>query len=185
MDRRQSLGLMGTMVAALAWAKPSQATTARAVSLRELVQRSTCVARSTPLESFCRSEEVGGAAHIVTYTRIAVEDVIDGTASESELLVRTLGGRIGDLGEIVHGEAELTLRVPNLLFLRRSSEGIEQVTAMAQGRYSLSESSGSMRLFASRNIPHLVGGTPADSAIAQLSGARFSDARALILGARR
>ena len=83
MDRRQSLGLMGTMVATLAWSGVSRATTARAVSLQDLVRRSTCIARTTPLESFARSEDVGGTRHIVTYTRVALEDLIDGTASAS------------------------------------------------------------------------------------------------------
>lgn len=176
---------MGTMVATLAWSGVGRATTARAVSLQDLVRRSTCIARTTPLESFARSEEVGGTRHIVTYTRVALDDLIDGTASASELWVRTLGGRLADVGEIVHGEAELTMRQPNVVFLQRDADGIEQVTAMAQGHYSLSDAGSAPRLLPSRNMPHLLGGMPADSAVAQLSGARFSEARSLILGARR
>src|SRR6188768_1521564 len=115
MNRRQSLGLMGTVAATLAFASTAQATTARAVSLTELVRRSTRIARATALESFTRSEQIGGARHIVTYSRLRLDDTIHGPNGEAETLVRTLGGRVGELGEIVHGEAELTLNETSLV----------------------------------------------------------------------
>src|SRR6187549_2429718 len=135
MDRRQSLGLMGTFTATLAFGRGAQATTARAVSLSELVRRSTRIARATALDSFARSEEIGGARHIVTYSRLRIDDSIHGPSGEPETLVRTLGGRVGDLGEIVHGEAELTLNETSLVFLMLDTNGVELVTAMAQGHY--------------------------------------------------
>jgi hypothetical protein len=183
MNRRQSLGLMGTVAATLAFANAANATTARAVSLAELVRRSARIARVTSLESFSRSEEVGGMRHIVTYSRLRIDDSIHGPSGESETLVRTLGGRVGDLGEIVHGEAELALNEPALVFLMPDENGVETVTAMAQGHYPLSiDRAGVERLILSRNLPHLVGsGT---SAVTQLTGKPFLEARALILGAR-
>jgi len=98
--------------------------------------------------------------------------------------VRTLGGRLGDLGEIVHGEAELALNEPSLVFLTTNADGVELVTAMAQGQYPLAlDRSGVPRLQLSRNMPHLLGN--GISAAAQLTGRSFTEARALILGARR
>src|SRR4051812_22221398 len=117
MDRRQSLGLMGTFAATLAFASAASASTARAVSLAELVGRSTRIARATALESFARSEDIGGARHIVTYSRLRIDDPILGPSGDTEPLVRTLGGRVADLGEIVHGEAELVLHETSLVFL--------------------------------------------------------------------
>jgi len=175
---------MGTFTATLAFAGAAQATTARAVSLQDLVQRSTRIARATALDSFARSEEVGGARHIVTYSRLRIDDSIQGPSGESETLVRTLGGRVGDLGEIVHGEAELSLHQTSLVFLMLDPNGVEVVTAMAQGQYPVNiDRAGTPRLQLSRNMPNLVGG--AASAAAQLAGKPFTEARAMILGARR
>ena len=171
------------MAASLVWAKAAAATTARAVSLQDLVQRSSRIVRSTPLESFARSEAIAGTRHIVTYSRLRVEESIQGDATESEILVRTLGGTLGAVGEIVHGEAELALNQPCLVFLRKDSEGVELVTAMAQGHYPLTlDSRGAPRLRASRNLPHLLHGAAAVSAVEQLDGLGVSEARSLILG---
>jgi hypothetical protein len=184
MNRRQCMGLMGTFAATLASAGAAHATTARAVSLPTLVRRSTRIARATALDSFTRSEDIGGARHIVTYSRLRIDDSIHGPSGDSETLVRTLGGRVGDLGEIVHGEAELTLNEACLVFLMPDANGIECVTAMAQGHYPVAnDGAGILRLRLGRNMPRLVGGST--SAVAQLTGKPFIEARALILGARR
>jgi hypothetical protein len=175
---------MGTVAATLAFANSAQATTARAVSLPDLVRRSTRIARATTLESFARSEEIGGARHIVTYSRLRIDDSIQGPSGESETLVRTLGGRVGDLGEIVHGEAELALHETSLVFLMLDPNGVELVTAMAQGHYPVAiDRAGVPRLQPSRNMPRLIGTNL--SAVAQLTGKPFTEARALILGAGR
>jgi len=175
---------MGTFAASLAFASGAQATTARALSLQDLVRRSTRVARATALDSFARSEDIGGARHIVTYSRMRIDDSIHGASGDAETLVRTLGGRVGDLGEIVHGEAELALNETSLVFLTVDTDGVELVTAMAQGHYPVAiDDAGVPRLRLSRNLPHLVGG--ATSAAAQLTGKSFTEARAMILGVRR
>lgn len=175
---------MGTFAATLAFANGARATTARAVSLPDLVRRSTRIARTTALDSFARSEDIAGARHIVTYSRLRVDDQIHGLSGDSEILVRTLGGRLGGVGEIVHGEADLSLNESSIVFLMTDADGVEQVTAMAQGHYPVAiDASGVSRLQLSRNMPHLLG--LANSAVAQLAGKSFIDARTLIIGARR
>ena len=175
---------MGVFAGTLATASVARATTARAVGLADLVRRSTRIARATPLTSFARTEDIGGARHIVTYSRLRIDDSIHGPSGDSETLVRTLGGRVGDLGEIVHGEAELTLNETCLVFLMPDQNGVELVTAMAQGHYPVAiDSAGTPRLRLGRNMPRLIGG--AGAAITQLTGKPFTEARALILGARR
>lgn len=176
---------MGTFAATLAFANAAHATTARAVSLPDLVRRSTRIARATALDSFARSEEIGGTRHIVTYSRMRIDDAIFGSSADSETLVRTLGGRVGDVGEIVHGEAELTLNQTGIVFLVADDDGVEQVTAMAQGHYPVAiDAAGVPRLQLNRNMPRLLGAA-STAAVSQLSGKSFSDARSLILGARR
>jgi hypothetical protein len=183
MDRRQSLGLLGALLTSVAWSKTGQATTARAVSLTSLVARSTRIVRGMPLEGSATFETIGNTRHIVTYTRVRVDDLIHGGPSESELWVRTLGGRKDKLGEIVHGEADLVLNEACVVFIAANADGIDEVTAMAQGHYPLlNDASGTPRLSTSRNMPHLLGGS--DAAVGKLAGLRFDEARALILGAR-
>ncbi len=81
MDRRQSLGLMGTFAATLASASAAHATTARAVTLVDLVARSTRIARATALDSFARAEDIGGTRHIVTYSRMRIDEQIHARAA--------------------------------------------------------------------------------------------------------
>ena len=167
--------------------RSGRATTARAVTLHDLVQRSTRIAHTTALESWARSEQIGDTRHIVTYSRLRVDESIHGPY-DTEVLVRTLGGRIGEVGEIVHGEAELALNESSLVFLRTNADGIEQVTAMAQGHYPLAvDLAGVARLRASRNIPHLIptGSASPTSAVSRLDGIRLTESRDLIQGARR
>ena len=176
--------MMGTFAATLACASAARATTARAVSLPDLVRRSVRIARATPLDSFARTEDIGGARHIVTYSRLRIDDSIHGASGDSETLVRTLGGRVADLGEIVHGEAELALNETCLVFLTLDPNGVELVTGMAQGHYPVAiDRAGTPRLRLSRNLPHLIG-APTSAAVL-LTNKPFSEARALILGARR
>ena len=183
MDRRQTLGMMGTLLATLTLPRLGHASTARAVSFKSLVARSTRVLHATPLEGNSRFEDIGDTRHIVTYSRLRVDEPIYGSSGESEILVRTLGGRVGKLGEIVHGEAQLALNEHCVVFLQANADGIEQVTEMAQGHYPLlSDASGALRLQASHNMPHLL--PNADAAVVRLSGMKFTEARELILGAR-
>jgi hypothetical protein len=183
MDRRQTLGLLGTLLATLTLPRMGQASTARAVSLGDLVARSTRILHATPLQGDSRFEDIGDTRHIVTYTRLRVDESIYGSTGESEILVRTLGGQVGKLGEIVHGEAQLAINEGCVAFLQTNADGIEQVTEMAQGHYPLlSDAGGSLRLRPSRNLPHLI--DRANAAAVQLSGLELMQARALILGAR-
>jgi hypothetical protein len=155
------------------------------VSLRDLVLRSTRIVRGTPLDAFTRAETIGDTRHIVTYSRLGIDEWIHGASSESEILVRTLGGRLNDVAELVPGEALLIHGEPCVAFLQTNPDGIELVTAMAQGHYPLAlDATGAPRLRASGNMPHLVGSPGSASAVVQLAGTRFSEARALILGAK-
>lgn len=148
-----------------------------------LVARSTAIVRGLPLEASATFETIGNTQHIVTYTRLRVDDLIRGGPSASELWVRTLGGRKDKLGEIVHGEADLVLNEACLVFIAANADGVDEVTAMAQGHYPIvNDASGTPRLSLSHNMPHLLGGP--DAAVAKLAGTELGEARALILGAR-
>ncbi len=80
---------------------------------------------------------------IVSYTTVDIDTKIGGldTKAPSTVVVRTLGGVVGDIGQKVHGEAVLPLQSKVILFLRElpakvapsALPGARSVTGMAQG----------------------------------------------------
>jgi hypothetical protein len=85
----------------------------------------------TPLEQ--RGTWEGG--RIYTYTRVRAETAIAG-ALPTELWIRTMGGIVGDIGQIVEGEAALAIGQQSLVFVHaRAGESSFEVTARAQGQF--------------------------------------------------
>jgi len=158
LSRRQILQGLGGGCAAAVLPNLAWGTTARAVSLPELVGLSQFALAGTPTDAYSRWETVGASRRIVTYVRLEVTQPIDGRPpGDSSLMIRTLGGQVGDIGQLVHGEARLTLDTPAVVFLSSDSDGVLGVTAMAQGHYPLSrDSDGATRLSASPDMPALV-----------------------------
>ncbi len=159
----------------------ASASLARAVSLAQLVSRSEQIVVGTPLEAHARWETLGGQRRIVTYTRVRVDAAIDG-GGQSEVLVRTLGGHVGDIGQVVSGEAMLSIGQRALMFLGRTPDGVLGVTAMAQGHFPLQrDGHGTLRLAPSPRLASLVGAQ--HSAVQQLVGRSVPEAEQLIAGA--
>jgi hypothetical protein len=102
-----------------------------ALSLDEVAKTSTIVARVVPHAQSSAWEN----GRIVTTTRLGVERVLGGTNVPAEIEVRTLGGRVGDIGQIVDGEAQFTQGTPSIVFLvPRASDGALFVSGRAQGQ---------------------------------------------------
>ena len=171
---------VGATVAAGIWPLNASATIARGIPLDVLARRSEHILVGTALEATCRFEYIGGKRRIVTDTRFAVEaPLAKAEPGESEVLVRTLGGVIGDLGELVHGEAELSLGERSVLFLRLRPDAIHQPTGMAQGHYPLyADAERVERLRPSPRLPELI--HPERSAVRRLRGLDIEGARRLI-----
>jgi hypothetical protein len=126
--------------------------------LPQLVGLSQYALVGTPKEASSRWETVGSSRRIVTYSWLEVSHPIDGRPPpETSLLLRTLGGTVGDIGQLVHGEARLELGAPAVVFLTPDGDGVLGVTAMAQGHYPLAfESDKIARLRPSPDMPALV-----------------------------
>jgi hypothetical protein len=179
MDRRGLLrvaaaGALGTLIG-----KPAEASVSRALPLEELTGRSRHVVLGEPLEAYSVWERIGRRRHIVTYTRVRAHELLAGADPTSdEVLVRTLGGRVGELGELVHGEAMLQLGERSVLFMMPSREALA-VTAMAQGHYPLlKDARGAERLLRSREARELIG--EAGAAVRRLPGLQVTEARSLL-----
>ena len=137
-----------------------------------------------PDSGFSRWEMVAGSKRIVTYTRVRVEETLAGTPSGAELLVRTMGGQVGKIGQVVHGEAVLRPGERSVLFVRPGEDGRLAISGMAQGHYPLrADEKGALRLAASPALARLV--QPAGSAVARLSGQTLSVCQRLISEAAR
>jgi len=176
--RRQVLGsLLGAGTAALL-VRPAAATTAVALTLQELVDQSHRILLGTPESTSSRWEPIGGSRRIVSYTRVVVDEDLDGTG-DAVCLVRTLGGVVGEQGQIVHGEAQLRDGDHTLVFLRRSTTGALVVTGRAQGHYPLrTDARGVVRLRPSPVLPQLVGAD--DGAVKRLVDRTLDEARGLV-----
>jgi hypothetical protein len=169
---------LGTIAAGLP--RSTWASTARALSLPELVGTCRFALVGTTTEVSSRWETVGDSRRIVSYHEVQVAYPIDGRPpAETNLVVRTLGGRVGSIGQLVHGEAKLELDVPSVLFLSPSRDGILGVTAMAQGHYPLrADADRVLRLQPSPNIPELV--NRPGSAVERLVRRSVPEAEALV-----
>lgn len=179
--RRAFLTAAASLPIALASASAG-ATLLRGVSLPTLVQRSRHVLLLSALESRSRYLEIAGRRAIITETRTLVSQVIREVApSAREVLVCSLGGVLDGVGELVHGQAELTPGTSCMAFLTAAADGTLWVTGMAQGHYPLSSGSDEPSLLASPHLPTMVDFER--SAARALIGQRFTQARRLVLEA--
>jgi len=181
--RRGALAALASGFAGLLWAERASATLLRGLSLPLLVQASEFVLLGTPLRAASHWESWGGRQRIVTDTVVRVDDVLAKSApSGGELVVRTLGGTVGERAALVAGEAALFPNETSVIFTAPYA-GSQCVTGMAQGHYPLLADSRGLRLMQSPRLPELVmEGEPASRA---LSGQELTRARSLIRAAAR
>ena len=176
--RRAFVSAAALLTAQLA-SNRSFATLMRGLSLRELVRQSHHVLSLSALESRCRYLVIGGRRSIVTETRVRIEDVLAGAVpSDGQLVVRTLGGVLDGVGELVHGQAEFSLGAPCVAFLTLGEDGSFWVTGMAQGHFPIVAAGAEATLAAS---PHL--STLRDwehSAVRALVGQKLTEATRLV-----
>ena len=183
-QRRTFLALVGAGPLALVLAEPAHASVARAISVSDLVKRSRSVVLATPLAAHSEWATIGDSRRIITITRIRIEEHVGrNTPEASEVLVRTLGGRVGKLGQVVHGEAELRAERTSMLFLHDAEGGLSTVTAMAQGHYPLYTDAGKTTLQKSPGLAKLV--MAADAAVERLTGIGLEAATKIVREADR
>src|SRR4051812_46675641 len=78
--------------------RPAQASAVIALTLDDLVDKSDVVALVTPKSRTARWE----SGRIVTYTTVVVDTAVaGGPAAGESLVVRTMGGVVGDIGQKV------------------------------------------------------------------------------------
>jgi hypothetical protein len=104
------------------------------VTYDALLHGSSSAAVVTPIEQ----RSVWENGRIYTYSRVHVDRAIAGElATDGEAWVRTMGGVVGKIGQVVEGEAVLTVGRPCVLFVHAGPVGAVEVTARAQGQFAI------------------------------------------------
>jgi hypothetical protein len=138
---RMRLRAVAILVAAASLALPlvapagereARASVSIAVTWDGLLRASASAAVVTPVDSTAVWEN----GRIYKYTRVHIDRSVAGDlATGSEALVRTMGGVVGNIGQLVEGEAVLRAGESSLLFLRAGPPGTLEVTARGQGQF--------------------------------------------------
>jgi hypothetical protein len=119
--------LLGAVVAI-----DARASVSVAVTWEGLLHESSAVAVVVPVETHCLWEN----GRIYTYTRVHVQRAVAGdVATAEEPWVRTMGGVVGKIGQIVDGEPVLARGQSSLLFLHAGPGTVLEVTARGQGQF--------------------------------------------------
>jgi hypothetical protein len=129
-----SLSLAGApALATLLVPTDARASVSIAVGFDALVKDADSVVVITPVES----KSVWEDGRIYTYTRVKVDQGVAGDlGTGAEGWVRTMGGVVGKIGQLVDGEPVLVGGKQSLLFLRKfQTGGTFEVSARAQGQY--------------------------------------------------
>jgi hypothetical protein len=137
--------------------RPAAASVSIPVTFDDLVGRATAAAIVMPIEQHGVWED----GRIATYTHLRIERRVAGTLPES-VWVRTEGGAVGHVGQIVEGEAAFVPGTPSLVFLHPRRDGGSAtafgVVEGAQGQFPIvTEGRRSPRLVMS---PHMGGLVP-------------------------
>jgi hypothetical protein len=137
----------------------AHATISAAAGLDDLVRSATAVAVVTPVEQRAAWE----GNRIVTMTRVRVDRLVAGHLP-AEVRVRTHGGNVGRIGQIVEGQATFTVGEASLVFLRphvdpatNAPSDLYVVVAGGQGQFPIATGDGKpSRLVRSSNVGALV-----------------------------
>jgi hypothetical protein len=177
--RRLALGLVAAVLAvSVAQGLDVHASVSVALTFDDLVQRATAAAVIVPVDQHAAWE--GG--RITTYTRARVERVVAGHLPE-EISLRSYGGAVGRIGQLVEGEATFAAGAPSLVFVHPLGDaaplGTFAVVEGAQGQFSIVKVGDQpARLAPARNMGAVVAPPSATPRPARdvLAGKPFEDA---------
>ena len=130
--------LLTTVIAAVAIAfaaAAANATTVVVPSDAQLFAASRAVVEGTVRE--IRSRRIDGGRQIVTYVTIDVATVHAGDLEPGPIVLRELGGEVGDDFSIVFGSAEYAVGERVLVFLDADPEGILRTWGLFLGKYAV------------------------------------------------
>jgi hypothetical protein len=145
-----------------------------------MVEKSVLVVVGTPVSRHTHVVAFGARQRVVTDSTLEVAWTLRGEdCAGKDIVVRTLGGTVGGVGQIVYGEARLTPGQSSLLFLMPGKDGTYSVLGMAQGHFPLEPSTeGDWQVRSSAGLEGVL--DVERSAARTLAGHRLSDIPALL-----
>lgn len=145
----RALAAFALLVLAGAWVPTAgRASVTEAVTVEQLALESSVVVVGTVEDTEAHRHGPGGRAGIHTRVTVRVSQAVAGTPDD-ELRFWVHGGRIGDRMRIVHGQARFVEGERVLLFLFRDPSEVLWPTALARGKWHLSEADGRLQAWPS------------------------------------
>lgn len=143
------LAAAASALAAILVCATAQATVVVALSRAEMARRADLIVRASVLGHQSRWNEDG--SQIITLTELRVTRWIKGNATSSTLVLRQLGGTVGDTRSHIAGDPQLGQGDDVVLFLRRGDQlggrAVVYLYAMAQSAFHVTRSrSGALRV---------------------------------------
>ena len=108
----------------------------RALKIDDLAKRAEVVAVGRVADM--KSEWTADQTHIVTRVTLSVQEYVKGgEANVSTLTITTLGGEVGDVGELYTHVPTFRQNEVVVVFLEKSADGGYRVSGGTQGKYNI------------------------------------------------
>ncbi len=165
------VGALATLPLASLSPREARASISIAVTYDVLLGASNAIAVMTPLEQRAAWED----GRITTRTRLRVDRAVAGDLiTGGEVWIKTRGGVVGNVGQLVSGEPVFGVGKPYLMFVHGTRSGTLEVAARGQGQFTIEvDARTSRRLLRSQTAEALVPPREAPPA----PGARSPDAQ--------
>jgi hypothetical protein len=137
---RGALALVAVLAAVAAMAATANATTVVVPTDDELFAASRAVVEGRVAE--IRSRRTKGGREIYTYVALDVTKVFAGDAATGRLVLKQMGGTVGDEFSTVYGSPEYTVGERVLVFLNTDDDGAWHTAFLYLGKYSVVSSDG-------------------------------------------
>ncbi len=115
----------------------------------ELVNESDYIVRAVVKSVTSEWREKQGQRRIYTFVELEVREVIAGTPPQP-LVLRMLGGRVGDEELVIEGAPKFEVGQEDVLFIRGNGRQFYPLTAVMHGRYPIMKEAATGRAYIAR-----------------------------------
>jgi hypothetical protein len=123
------------VIAALAMTPSATGTTVKPPEFADLVNQSDYIVRAVVKSVICEYA-TPGSRKIVTLVELEVKEVVAGTPPQP-LVLRMMGGKIGDEEMILEGAPQFKVGEESILFVQGNGRQIYPLVAMMHGLYAI------------------------------------------------
>src|SRR5215467_37854 len=138
MNRYERVGwsvVTGLVLAILACARPSRATTFILMSERDLAARSIAAVTGWVTDIEAAADPATGGVN--TYVHLEPDEIVFGALPPGPVVLRERGGQLRGGGEWIFGSPEYRVGEEVLVFLSQNADGTLRTTGMSMGKFSI------------------------------------------------